>query len=348
MKSKKILVYGYFGYENNQLDGQTIKTRSIFNLLDRNVSEIGMTVDYFDTQTFKQSKLNLIKSWFSLFKYDVLFYLPAHNNLKYLFPFIFLICKMKGIDIHYVVVGGWLGDYIKKLPIHRKMLARIRGIYPQTHELSSFLTNSFGFKNVFQLHNFRIYEDVAIHEMSNDDSLKLVYMGRIHPKKGVRTLFILAEQLYREKEMQVHIDLYGQVESVFADEFNELLCVSKGNIKYKGALDPKQIQTTLISYDLFLFPTQFYTEGFPGSILDAYIANVPVIVTNWQYAKEFVNDGVSGLICEFDQPEDFISKTISLIKDRNKLYYMKKLVADEKRKYSPEVAWSTIQSNLFN
>ena len=29
----KVLVIGAFGYENNQLDGQTIKTRNVYNLL---------------------------------------------------------------------------------------------------------------------------------------------------------------------------------------------------------------------------------------------------------------------------------------------------------------------------
>lgn len=36
---KNILIIGYFGYVTNQLDGQTIKTRNVFDLIKRNVGE---------------------------------------------------------------------------------------------------------------------------------------------------------------------------------------------------------------------------------------------------------------------------------------------------------------------
>ena len=35
MQKEKVLVVGAFGYEKNQLDGQTIKTRNVYNLLQK-------------------------------------------------------------------------------------------------------------------------------------------------------------------------------------------------------------------------------------------------------------------------------------------------------------------------
>ena len=345
MKKKKILVYGYFGYENNQLDGQTIKTRSIYELLKNNVAEINMTVDYFDTQTFKASKFTIIKSWYLLSKYDILFYLPAHNNLKFLFPFIFFISKIKKIDIHYIVVGGWLSDFIKKLPFHRKLLNQIKGIYPQTKELTETLVTNYSFNNVLQLHNFRYYKEFEKKGFLNDP-LRLVFMARINHQKGVNTLFKLSEKLVEIGLEDISIDLYGQVQENYKVEFENLLNTKKGNINYCGVLEPNNITTVLKEYDLFLFPTKYFTEGFPGSVLDSYIAEVPVIVARWKYADEFVINNESGIVCEFDDEKDFINKTIDLITNREKLQQLNKTVKKEKYKYSSQAAWHILKSRF--
>lgn len=37
-----------------------------------------------------------------------------------------------------------------------------------------------------------------------------------------------------------------------------------------------------------LLPTHYYTEGLPGSVLDAYMSGIPIIVSRWKHASEFV------------------------------------------------------------
>ena len=65
-------------------------------------------------------------------------------------------------------------------------------------------------------------------------------------------------------------------------------------------LSQEIISRTLVNYDLMLFPTRYYTEGLPGTIIDAYIANLPVIATEWKHAREFIKDGETGFIVRFD------------------------------------------------
>lgn len=129
-------------------------------------------------------------------------------------------------------------------------------------------------------------------------------------------------------------------------EFENLLNTKKGNINYCGVLNPDSITVRLKEYDLFLFPTEFYTEGFPGSILDAYIAEVPVVVSRWKYAEEFVNDNESGIICEFNNSDDFINKTINLINNKEKLMQLNNTVKREKHKYSSHAAWLILKVHI--
>src|SRR5690606_27374004 len=154
MKKKKILVIGNFGYESNQLDGQTIKTRNIYDLLK--LKENDFTVEYFNTEILSK-KLKIIYIFFkTIFSADIIINVGAGNNLRILFPILFFTCKIKNSPLHFVVVGGWLDKFIDKHPFHYKIFKKIEGIYPQTIDLVKILKEKYALQNVYLLNNFRM------------------------------------------------------------------------------------------------------------------------------------------------------------------------------------------------
>ena len=52
-----------------------------------------------------------------------------------------------------------------------------------------------------------------------------------------------------------------------------------------------------------MFPTQYYTEGIPGAIIDAYAAGVPVVCTRWENFFDIIKDGVTGIAYDFADKE---------------------------------------------
>ena len=52
-----------------------------------------------------------------------------------------------------------------------------------------------------------------------------------------------------------------------------------------------------------LFPTRFFTEGIPGTIIDAYAAGIPVISARWESFSDIVEDGVTGVGYEFNSQD---------------------------------------------
>lgn len=278
---------------------------------------------------------------------NTLVYIPAHNNLKYFFPIIFLITKMMSIQMHYLVIGGWLVDFLKSLPIHRIGLARLKMIYPETRIMSDRLKTEFQINNVIQLHNFRMNTHLSKPcKIIEDDELKLVFMARVQPMKGVDTIFKLSNRLKELTDLKVSIDIYGQIQEDYKDSFYRAL-IQYNFVTYKGSLDPDNINETLMNYNLMLFPTKYFTEGFPGSILDAYHAGVPVIATRWKYADEFIEDNISGVITEFNNDDDFVQHTIELLIDANKIKLLKKGANEAAKKYSTEAAWEILKKQLF-
>lgn len=341
----RILVLGYFGYVTDQLDGQTVKTRNVFSLIKQHEQELSSEVVFFDTQSLKSNKFNVLLMYYNVLRANKIFYLGAQNNLKYFFPLVFLLSALLRKDLHYVVVGGWLVEFLIGKPLHRFMLNNIKAIYPQTQFLCRQLAQKYNLNNVYKLNNFRIADvDVSVTSRAAPDSVfRLVFMARVHPMKGVNVLFTLADKLKAISFGNVIIDIYGPIHSDYENKFREKLTAYTGIISYEGVLQPDNIYNILAMYDFMLFPTRYFTEGFPGSILDAYIAGIPVVVSRWKYAEEFVEENLSGLICDFNDDESFVSTVCSLLKNKCLMESLKHGAKGQAAKYSPETAWQILR-----
>lgn len=338
---KNILILGYFGYETNQLDGQTIKTRDIEKLLEKEIGK--STYKIFDTQSLKVSKLNFFKLLWLLFWCKNLVYLPGQNNLVGLRGLINLLIKYKGLNVYYLVVGGWLSNFLKKNKDFIPLLKTFRYIGVESNALKDELKSNHGLQNVDFFPNFRIHSfapDISV----NNECLKLVFMARVVMEKGLDTLFDSAK-IIDENKYDITITFYGPIDDKDKDYF--LRNIKNFNcVEYKGSLEPKEINQVISEYDLLVLPTYYEGEGFPGSILDAYISGLPVIVTNWKFLPEFVIDGETGYV--INSLDEFIEKIIALSKNKQKLLRMKQAAHQQSFLYSADVAWKKLSNYLDN
>lgn len=331
---KKTLVLGYFGFSTDKFDGQRSKTREVYRLFQEQVNG---EVYYFDTECFKYNKLLVFNMFREIAYSDTLVYLPAHNNLKYLFPFIFVISFICRVKIHYFVIGGWLREFLKDLPFHRFLLKHVQGIYVETLCMKNELKEFFKFNNVIQFPNFRFFEYTPT--LSTHTQLRLVFMARINIKKGLDWVFELASFIQKNNLTDKYtITFFGPINDLDRLYFEQN--ISKYSfVEYKGILQPDKIHETLSQFDVLLLPTHYYTEGLPGSVVDAYISGLPVIVSEWKHATEFVEDGKSGFIVPFEDGEElFIKRVTQLEANRDKLMSMKSYAAKKSKEFSaPEL-----------
>lgn len=310
----RIFVLGYLGLRSNQLDGQTVKTRDLYKLACQEFDDVTM----YDTEDFKFNKLSIFKMFWKVISSRTIVYLPAHNNLKVIFPIIFVLSKIFRTKIHYFVVGGWLREFLENLPLHRFMLRHISGIHTETQRLKSELESYYNFTNVDVFPNFRFFDFQPSRTPSG--KLRVVFMARVNKMKGLDWIFNLAEFIkLNQLEDQIKLSFYGPIYDADCDYFQTEL--SKYSFaEYKGVLQPSEIHQTLNDYDVMLLPTHYYTEGLPGSIVDAYISGIPVIVTDWKHSREFVDDGECGYIIPFENGEDaLIERVIKLMNNRDTL-----------------------------
>ncbi len=135
---------------------------------------------------------------------------------------------------------------------------------------------------------------------------RFVYIGRIVEAKGMRVMAAAAAGL----PDGLTIDVYGP----WGNDLPRDLFEPHANIRYHGPLLPEAIIPTFQQYDASLLPTHYIGEGYPGAILESYLAGVPVITTRWRAIPEIVDETV-GILVEAESVDALRDGMIRLAND---------------------------------
>lgn len=339
----EVLVIGNFGYNTNQLGGQNVKTRDVYRLI---LEQHNGLVDYYDTEDFQIQTLSIFVMFRKLMSCKKLVYLPAHKNLKIIFPIIYLLSLIFKFKINYFVVGGWLREFLSCKPLHRNMLSKINGIHVETQRLKNELEEYYYFKNVDIFPNFRFFDiDNRYTHREIRDRLKLVFVSRVEKSKGLDTLLELAKIIEKsELSQRISIDFYGQIKDSFFDE-------NLSNInfyRYQGVLNPSEVIPTLKKYDILIFPSHYDGEGCPGILVEAMAAGLPIIASNWKYNSEFVDNGKNGMLCETYNANSYFNAIKLFFETNNLLDKMSQKAIELSHFYSDKNARNMINKILIN
>ena len=162
-----------------------------------------------------------------------------------------------------------------------------------------------------------------------------MFLSRIAEDKGC-SYINKAASILNEKglESSYTIDYYGSIADVYKERFLKET-ESLPNVEYKGFLRllDKANYEVLASYDAMLFPTFFYGEGFAGIFIDAFIAGLPVIATDWSLNSEIVRDGETGIIVENRNAAKLAAAMESLILNPKKAIEMGRVCQSECMNY---------------
>jgi glycosyltransferase involved in cell wall biosynthesis len=85
-----------------------------------------------------------------------------------------------------------------------------------------------------------------------------------------------------------------------------------------------------------LFPTRFYTEGIPGTIIDAYAAGIPVISSKWESFADVMKEGVTGWGFDFGDFEQFRALLEKAAKEPKVFSLMKITALEEMKRFQPQ------------
>ena len=171
---------------------------------------------------------------------------------------------------------------------------------------------SMGYTNVTTIPNFKPY--VAIDNKEDYVCNRFVFVSRITPLKGCDIILSAVKQLNR-KGLSFSVDFFGPIENGYPfEEYIEEI----PNVSYKGimSLKSRNDYEKLSKYSALLFPTFYPNEGFPGTLIDGFIAGVPIITTEWRYNNHIVDNNITGWLLPI-QDSEALANTMEKVINNN-------------------------------
>lgn len=335
---KSVCVIGHFGFGKELLNGQTIKTKIVTNELKKQLGQNNIS-----TIDIAGGKKRLLSLFFTVIKTlkgnKNIVMMPVENGLMFFAPVLCFLNIFFNRALHYVVVGGWLPEFLSKKRWLRNMLKLFKCIYVETNIMKVSLER-LGLLNIYVMPNCKelnIFdkEELIYHET---EPFPLCIFSRVMKEKGIEDAIEAVKRVNTNYGRKVFLlDIYGEIDENYKEIFSKLEREFPPYIKYKGYVNYGESSNVLKKYYGLLFPTYYEGEGFAGTLIDALAAGIPVVASNWKYNSEIVIEGKTGYLHEFCNVDDLIKVLDKVYMDKQKWNSMKEFCTDEAKKYLPSV-----------
>lgn len=297
MKNKSAIVIGWINTGKPADCGETMKNQ----LMIQKLEELGVHCYQVDFKGWKKRPwVFLYLLWCMVFHHNasIVFSTSAVNSYPMMRVMKFLNWKCN--SVHWVI-GGKFGENVQKNVFKRDVVKIIKHTLVESQIMVQQLEKC-GIKNVQQVPNFKpikYYPDISA-RLSRDlskEPIRFVFLSRIMPEKGcdyiLEASHLLNKQGYAKRYI---VDFYGKIAESYESDFKQKIQLFN-NVSYRGFLNLRENSgyDQLADYDVMLFPTYWKGEGFAGVFIDAYIAGLPIIATEWAHNRQFIKEWECGM-----------------------------------------------------
>lgn len=140
----------------------------------------------------------------------------------------------------------------------------------------------------------------------------IVFVGRLHPVKGVQYLIEAMAIVHREMS-EVELVIVGDgIERSRLEELADKLDLH-GNIQFAGQVPQERVPSIMHRADAFVLPS--LSESFGIVNLEAMAAGLPIIATKVGGIPEIVNEGVNGYLVNAKRPDEIADRILMLLRN---------------------------------
>ena len=332
--NKKVGIIGHFGGKETILDGQTIKTKILYE-------ELKKTTDWdiicVDTYYKKKNPFKLLKDTLLCLKsaQDIIVLL-SRNGMRIYFPLLSFYARKFQTRIYHDVIGGNLDTYVKQYTRYREYLNLFKVNWVETEGLKRKLEKE-GIRNCEVIPNFKRLKLANLELNEYKEPYQFCIFSRVMKEKGIETAINAIQSINTEAERTVcTLDIYGRIDDGYKDQFEKVMGQTTMAIDYKGMVPYDQSVEAIKKYYALLFPTYWDGEGFPGTIVDAFSAGIPVIGTDWNCNGEIIENKRNGILYPNEEIKDLKEAIKWLIDNKDSMTQMKKQCIESAKKYQPD------------
>ena len=325
---KHVIFVGWVNQGKPPVDGETAKNQHLITAL-RKYCRVTV-LDFYQKNRHPWVFLQALWAFISQPKGTIIFSTSAKNVYGILK--LFKVLGLRRNIIHWVI-GGAFADNVQK-GIFR---ADVFGIAKHTLVQSPLMVTQLkacGIKGVRQVYNCKpIPYYPAIRQPKG--VFRFVFLSRIMQGKGCDYIIEAAKQLNSHGLAEKFIvDFYGKIDDGYKPAFETALA-SLPNVNYAGYLDLTQPAgyDRLAGYDVMLFPTYWKSEGFAGVFIDAFIAGLPLIASDWAHNRQFLREGETALFIPVHDVQALAHKVQECIEGKVDILSMRTCCQAEAAKY---------------
>ena len=346
--NKKRRNVGIIGSICNKMDGQTVKTKILYDELSKKTD---WKIFIANTQYKSSNPLKLLfQTILVILRCKDIFILVSQNGAKFYFPILYYASKIFKRRIYHDVIGGSPEDYIKYNPKNEKYLNSFVVNWVETKQMCKDLEKVKVY-NAEELPNFKNLEILSEENLVQtfDDVIPLCTFSRVMKEKGIEDAIAAIEQINKTYGRVIYsLDIYGLIENEYKNRFELILQKSSKAIKYCGLVAYDKSVEIVKNYYALLFPTFWFGEGFPGTIVDAFSSGVPVIATNWSANSEIIDNLKTGIIYPNDNMKSLFDCLVWAYENKNIMLNMRKECLSKAKEYTPEKHIKKIKERVEN
>ena len=344
----KVGVLGHYGEGQNLLNGQTVKTKIVTEELQKQLGQD--QVLKVDTHGGWKTLLKApIQTFGVLKKSNNVLMFPAHNGLRVYAPLLSFYKRFfKNRKLHYVVIGGWLPRFLEERKRLAKTLKKFDGIYVETHTMKNALEAK-GFRNIFVMPNCKELNILDPDELTlnHSEPYKLCTFSRVMKEKGIEDAVNAVKAVNEKLGRAVYrLDIYGQIDPNQTEWFEEVKKNFPDYVIYRGLVAFDKSVEVLKDYYVLLFPTRFFTEGIPGTVIDAYAAGVPVVSARWESFADIIDDGITGIGYTFGKTDELASILENVSSFTQRVDSMRNNCLAKAEEYLPRIALNVMVERM--
>ena len=342
-RRRRIGFIGRIDPDETMVDGQTVKTRTLYRYLVRRFGASNIRV--VDTRDYRRETGRVVRELLRcLHECDDVVVLLSSGGRRALFPILRLASAALGVRVYHDLIGGALADDVEADASGRlvRHLNSFEVNWVETRALADRL-RALGVRNVSRLPNFKDVDDVDVDPTApRERPRRLCTLSRVTPEKGIDNAVRAVAAINGDGPPVVTLDVFGPIEPSYEERFRRLVD-SVPHVRYAGRVPPERAAAAVSGYFALIFPTEWTGEGVPGTIIDAMHAGLPVVASRWRYYCEMLQDGVTGLSYDFDRPE-LLEATIRelLALPEAEVVSMRCALLARARAYTPEAVFGQI------
>jgi glycosyltransferase involved in cell wall biosynthesis len=183
------------------------------------------------------------------------------------------------------------------------------------------------------------YKDVMIIPNRKKGTKEILFVGRLHPIKGVQYLLRAMKQV-QEKIPDARLILVGD-----GEERERLVSLSiqlgiQKYVQFIGITPHNVVKTFMQQADVFVLPS--LSEGFPNVILEAMACGLPIIASRVGGIPDIITNDTNGYLVEVKDTNDMANKILLLLSDDA----LRKKLSDTNRHQIEKYSWENVISEL--